>query len=353
MHMHNGAPTVVDVFSGCGGMSTGFKDAGFEILLAVDNWAPALRTYSTNHPTSSVMQLDLGSPNSINTLSSISLPRVDVVIGGPPCQGFSISGKRLIDDPRNSLYRGFLATVELYEPKVFVLENVPNMLSIGNGTFYHSLIDEIKSLGYTPFTHILLASSFGVPQNRRRAFIVGLRESHAYSFPDPVYGPGLLPYRTVWDAISDLPAQSVRDGEPYAVEPKSEYQKLMRDGSAGIYNHETTRHTERTKEIIHLVPDGGNYRDLPKDLQMTRKVHIAWTRLASMKPSLTIDTGHRHHFHYRWDRVPTVREVARIQSFPDTFAFSGTRTQQYTQIGNAVPPLLAEVVARTIAEGFL
>ena len=129
-----------------------------------------------------------------------------------------------------------------------------------------------------------------------------------------------------------------------------DYQKLMRCNSSKIYNHQITEHSDKTKEIIALVPDGGNYKNLPHELQQTRKVHIAWTRLNSQKPSFTIDTGHRHHFHYKWNRIPTVRESARIQSFPDDFIFLGTKTSQYKQVGNAVPPLMAEAIAKKLKE---
>lgn len=150
------------------------------------------------------------------------------------------------------------------------------------------------------------------------------------------------------EAISDLPELSVENGALYGVPPESEYQKRMRGKSSGIHNHVITNHKEKTIKIISLVPDGGNYKDLPIEYQSTRKVNIAWTRLNSTKPSFTIDTGHRHHFHYKYNRVPTVRESARIQSFPDDFIFLGSKTSQYKQVGNAVPPLLAKVIARSL-----
>ena len=124
----------------------------------------------------------------------------------------------------------------------------------------------------------------------------------------------------------------------------------MRKNSLGVYNHQATVHNDKTKAIISLVPDGGNYKDLPKDLQDTRKVHIAWTRLNSKKPSFTIDTGHRHHFHYSYNRIPTARESARIQSFPENFIFTGSKTRQLKQIGNAVPPLLGKAIAESLLE---
>jgi DNA (cytosine-5)-methyltransferase 1 len=140
----------------------------------------------------------------------------------------------------------------------------------------------------------------------------------------------------------------MEDGSEYKAEPESVYQKLMRRESRGLYNHRSCNHTEKTRKIISLVPDGGNYKDLPEHLRETRKVNIAWTRLNSKKPSFTIDTGHRHHFHYKFNRIPTPREAARIQSFPDKFIFLGTYTGQAKQIGNAVPPLMGKVLAQEL-----
>lgn len=136
----------------------------------------------------------------------------------------------------------------------------------------------------------------------------------------------------------------------YQIEPQSDYQKLMRKNSSRVLNHTATMHTEKTKRIIAMVPDGGNYKDLPHELWSTRKVNIAWTRMNSNKPCFTIDTGHNHHFHYKENRVPTVRESARIQSFPDDFEFIGIKTSQLRQVGNAVPPLLSQAIAEQVKD---
>ena len=162
---------------------------------------------------------------------------------------------------------------------------------------------------------VILASDYGVPQNRRRAVFVGLANGKEFIFPKPYK----MKKVTSFEALSDLTEDSIVEGSPYPTEPTCEFQRYARKESNGIYNHDITKHNDKTKEIIAMVPDGGNYKNLPKELQQTRKVHIAWTRLCSTKPSITIDTGHRHHFHYKWNRIPTVRESARIQSFPDDF----------------------------------
>ena len=335
---------VIDLFCGCGGFSLGFERAGFNVLLGIDVWDDALTTFKHNHKNSDTLQADLSviSPEQIQPL--LKNQKIDVIIGGPPCQGFSVAGKRIVDDIRNKLYKNFVRFVEFFKPKAFVMENVPNIFSIGGGKVKKSIIKDFTELGYSIEYKVLTASDYGVPQNRRRAFFVGFLNGHKFEFPKPFETDKV----TSFEALSDLPEYSVLDGEPYPMDAKSSYQKLMRFQSDRLYNHQTTIHNQKTINIISLVPDGGNYKNLPIDLQETRKVHIAWTRLNSRKPSFTIDTGHNHHFHYSFNRVPTVRESARLQSFPDDFIFFGNKGSQLKQVGNAVPPLLAQEIGKHI-----
>ncbi len=337
--------TFIDLFSGAGGMSTGFEMAGFKPVLAIDNWQDSLDTYQHNHPKAKTLCADLSDIDISNVAQTYDIKDVDVIIGGPPCQGFSIAGKRIIDDIRNKLYKSFVAFVSYFSPRAFVMENVPNILSIGEGAVKDSILSDFRALGYRVDYKVLLASDYGVPQNRRRAIFVGLKEGQ-YRFPEPFKTEKI----TAYQALSDLGEASVLDGGEYPLPPQSKYQEWARAHSDGLYNHEATVHNERTREIIALVPDGGNYKNLPAELQGTRKVHIAWTRLNSQKPSFTIDTGHRHHFHYSFNRIPTVRECARIQSFPDDYIFLNSRTSQYRQVGNAVPPLMAKAIADSLNE---
>jgi len=336
--------TVLDLFSGCGGMSLGFEHAGFEILLGIDNWNDALVTFKNNHWNSNILCADLASitPSDIST----EYKKFDIIIGGPPCQGFSIAGKRNITDTRNELYKSFVGFVDQLKPKAFVMENVPNIVSMGKGLIKNNIIHDFASLGYSTVVKILSSSDYGVPQNRRRAIFVGIKGKNEFDF-SKLKKTSVV---TSKEAISDLPEYSILDATEHISKPLSEYQMLMRNSFSKVYNHVTTEHKEKTVKIISMVPDGGNYKDLPRSLQSTRKVNIAWTRLNSNSPSFTIDTGHRHHFHYKFNRVPTVRESARIQSFPDSFIFSGTKTSQYKQVGNAVPPLLAKVIAEALKD---
>ena len=334
--------TVLDLFSGCGGLSLGFEKAGFEILFGIDNWDVALETFELNHSNSKSACLDLSTVNPKNVKDKYIKKPIDVIVGGPPCQGFSISGKRNVKDPRNKLYQSFVSFVKLFSPKAFIMENVPNLVAMNEGKVKDEITKEFEKLGYKVVHKILLASEFGVPQNRRRVFFVGLKNGKKFEFP---LGKFIDEKVTSKEAISDLPKNEVLEGKPYINNPKSTYQKLMRKHSKGIHNHQITNHTEQTIKIISMVPDGGNYKDLPKNLHHTRKVNIAWTRLSSSKPSFTIDTGHNHHFHYKFNRVPTARESARIQSFPDNFIFCGRKNEQLKQVGNAVPPILGEIIA--------
>lgn len=335
------AHTFIDLFSGCGGLSLGFELSGYKNVIAIDFWQDALTTYAFNRAGANTLCADLSKldPEIINNLYNIE--KVDVIIGGPPCQGFSVAGKRILDDERNKLYKAFVNFVRVFRPKAFVMENVPTILSIGNGIIKEAIIRDFEKLGYNLSYQVLTASDFGVPQNRRRAIFIGLKCNKTFQFPSST----VTKPTTSSEALSDLPETSLPEGAPYPSEPQSDFQIHSRKDSKGVFNHEITIHTPRTQEIISMVPDGGNYKDLPKDLWDTRKVHIAWTRLNSQRPSFTIDCGHNHHFHYKYNRVPTVRESARLQSFPDWFVFIGNKGSQLKQVGNAVPPLLARAIA--------
>lgn len=337
--------TVIDLFCGCGGFSLGFERCGCDVVLGIDIWNDALQTYRHNHKNSNAIQGDLLQLKPHDIIGYLQGKPVDIIIGGPPCQGFSVAGKRIVDDERNKLYERFVDFVRYFRPKVFVMENVPNILSIGNGIVKDVILKDFSEIGYTTEYKVMLAADFGVPQNRRRALFVGFNNGHHFEFPFPTHTDSKV---STWDAISDLPEHSLSDGAAYAAPPMSSYQKKMRLSTKGIFNHQTCVHSKQTVEIISLVPNGGNYKDLPIELQGTRKVHIAWTRLNSSKPSFTIDTGHRHHFHYQYNRIPTARECARIQSFPDDFVFLCSKTSQMKQIGNAVPPLMAEAIAKAV-----
>lgn len=357
--MRNNKLVAIDLFCGCGGFSYGFQQAGFDMALGIDMWKDATVTYKHNLPNACVINDDITNVSAKDLLDKINIQAesIDVIIGGPPCQGFSVSGKRMIDDPRNKLYKSFVGLVGEIKPKMFVMENVPGLIRLFGGKVKEEVLNDFLSLGYRVKVQQLSSDDYGVPQQRKRVFFVGINEQKIsndveFNFPTPRFGNGLKPAITCKEAISDLDfvPDDISMGEDisYKIPAQSDYQKLMRKDSNSIRNHSITIHKEQTKQIISMVPDGGNYKDLPKELQSTRKVHIAWTRMNSEKPCFTIDTGHNHHFHYKENRVPTVRESARIQSFPDRFEFIGIKTSQLKQVGNAVPPLMAEAIAEEV-----
>lgn len=341
----------IDLFAGCGGLSKGFMDAGFDIIVGVDNDQAALNTFTLNHDGAVAMNADLSKQETFDEIKRIAGEReIDVIIAGPPCQGFSLSGPRNFDDERNKLYLAVLEMVKQYQPKAFIIENVPGMATLYDGQIKEEILKRFRSMGYNIDCKILCAADYGVPQMRKRLIFMGVRKDIGEpEFPKAMFTPET--YRTCRDAIGDLPSRENDFGEEkdsYNTEPKTEYQKLMRKNSEILHNHVATRHTQMVKDTIALVPEGGNYKDLPPGWGESRKFNEAWTRYDGNKPSKTIDTGHRNHFHYQYNRVPTVRENARLQSFPDDFIFTGTRTQQNRQVGNAVPPLLGQALAEAL-----
>lgn len=338
--------TVVDLFCGCGGLSSGFVAAGYEILLGIDYDKHAIETFKKNHFGSNAYCADIAAIGKKQIEELTGNRKVGVLVGGPPCQGVSISGHRLREDPRNKLFTSYLRILEELKPKAFVMENVPGLLGLFSGELKDIILEEFDRIGYTVSFQVMNASHYGVPQARKRVIFVGLKDEEKFEFPAVFKTEPVI----CFDALSDLPEHGLEDGSKYPCNAESKYQRLMRKDSKAIFNHQITNHNEKTSSIISLVPDGGNYKSLPVEFRDTRKVNIAWTRLNSQKPSFTIDTGHRHHFHYLYNRIPTVRESARIQSFPDKFHFLGTKTSQYRQVGNAVPPLLAEAVAKKLLE---
>lgn len=340
---------VLDLFCGCGGLSCGFERAGYKILLGIDNDAKALETFELNHKGAKSICGDITQIHAADIEKRIGGQTIDVIIGGPPCQGMSLSGPRKFDDPRNKLYLSYIRLVEEIKPKAFVIENVPGLVSLFDGQIKDSIIEKFTKLGYTVTYKILCSADYGVPQSRRRVVFVGLKNNQ-FEYPKA------YDYQVTCEmALSDLPPlidELGTEEQEYATEASNAYQKIMRENSTKVLNHVAATHSDKVKKIISLVPDGGNYKDLPEEYRSSRNFHVAWTRFNSQKPAPTIDTGHRHHFHYKYDRVPTVRECARIQSFPDDFIFLGNKTQQFRQVGNAVPPLMAEAIAKQL-KGFI
>ena len=339
---------VIDLFCGAGGLSCGFERAGYNILLGIDNDKKALETFELNHNGAKSICGDITQVSYEKDIKPlIGDASIDVIIGGPPCQGMYLSGPRKFDDPRNKLYLSYIRLVDEIRPRAFVIENVPGLVGLFGGQIKDSIIEKFTDMGYKIQHKILCSADYGVPQLRRRVVFVGYRDGE---FQYPLENEN---YVSCEMALSDLPPLVDTLGAeemPYATSAQNDYQRIMREKSDIVHNHVAANHSEKVQEIIALVPAGGNYKDLPDEYRNTRNFHVAWTRFPDNRPAPTIDTGHRHHFHYKYNRVPTVRECARIQSFPDDFVFLGNKTQQFRQVGNAVPPLMAEVIARQITK---
>lgn len=339
---------IIDLFCGCGGLSLGFEKAGFEVAYAIDMWSKAIDTYNYNH------EDKVAECKDIHELTNEELRELNKnndivgVIGGPPCQGFSKVGTRDINDPRNHLYLEYCRVVKEISPEFFVIENVSGLLTLSKGMFKNDIINRFSALGYHVEFRQVCAADYGVPQNRHRVFFVGMKKA-AFKFPEK--SETVI---TSKEAISDLLPLDLEDGldemHGYATEPQNEYQRKLRGNQKEVANHQITVHTEKTIDIIKMVPDGGTIYDLPDEYWNVRKYRKGFERMPSGRPCHTVDTGHRNYFHYCENRIPTARENARLQSFPDNYIFLGTKTDQYKEIGNAVPPMLAYNIAKAIKE---
>lgn len=343
---------VGDLFAGVGGMSHGFKMAGFDIAFAVEFDKDIAHAYKQNHRDTDVYAED------ITQIDVVELhrkhPRIDVIIGGPPCQGFSQKGKRLsIDDPRNFLFKQYVRFVEEFKPKYFVLENVPNIITTSNGFFKDQIVQEFEKLGYKVTYGVLKAVDFGVPQDRQRAIFLGQLGELEISLPQ---SNGIR--TTVKEAIYDLPFIGSGEGteeSTYDKEPLSEFAKEMRKNATALHNHVATSHSKLALERLALIPKGAGKEVLPAEHRTKSIYSGTWCRLIEDGVATTIttrfDTPSSGRFtHPILNRCVTVREAARLQTFPDDFIFYGTKTVQMKEVGNAVPPFLAREIARTIAK---
>lgn len=344
-------PKVIDLFAGVGGMSLGFEDCGFKVVLANEYDSSIAAAYKENHKGTKMIVGDITSLDLEKTFGAYA-GKIDVVIGGPPCQGFSQKGQRkTIHDKRNFLFKYYVEVVKLVKPQYFVMENVPNLLTAEGGYFRKEIEELFNSMGYQLKMGVLNASDFGVPQNRRRAVIIGKYGSEAPDLPKPRNITV-----TIWDAISDLAYLSSGEGtekQEYLNYPQSQYQKRLRGKCTVLYNHVATKHSDVALQRLAMIPPNSGKEVLPKE-HLTRSIYSGtWTRMRKDEISVTIttrfDTPSSGKFtHPFLNRAITVREAARIQSFPDSFRFIGNKGSQMKQVGNAVPPLLAKTIAKVI-----
>lgn len=384
---------VLDTFAGAGGFSLGFHMAGAEIVGAIETDAWACETFQANHPDALVVKSDITKLKDEEISKLFGKLSVDVILGGPPCQGFSIANKKNGDpkDPRNSLFEEFIRLGKILNPRIMIMENVPNLIKAKthDGELVIDIIkQELENLGYEVEHRIVEATNFGVPQIRKRLVVIASKVKLKKFFPDATHYVGgsndlfeqkLLPCPTLWDAISDLPQIEAREGaeeSEYSLPPLNEFQKQMRKGSKVLYNHKAMNHSKRLVERFASMSWGDSTTDVPDHLRPLKRNSVEFSekafdqnnrRMYPEKPCHTVPASFYANFvHPYKDRNFTAREGARIQTFPDWFVFKGKPTVishkllqregrleekhlcQYNQIGNAVPPLMAKALAKNI-----
>lgn len=337
--------TFVDLFCGAGGLSLGLARAGWKPLLALDHWGDAVATYKANFNDHPCLNADVASI-SANELRSL-VDHCDWVVGGPPCQGFSTVGRRRREDPRNRLVFEFARIVDILKPTNFLIENV---IGLRDMNFVEEVERFFEVRGYRVSTMVLRSADYGVPQLRQRIFFVGSNLGVQFSAPKPSHAP--KEYVTVADAIGDLPLlEPGMCATEYDKAAKTAFQIKSRSASLSLQGHQASRHPPHLVHAISFIPDGGNRRDIPPNLQPKSGFHNSYSRLHSKSPAVAVTqnmgkpSGTRciHPFQHRG---LTAREGARLQGFPDRFHFTGGSTSQRLQVANAVSPILAEVMGR-------
>lgn len=387
---------MIDLFAGAGGLSEGLTEAGFHSLFASEIVPVYAQTYKKNHPFSLVKTADIRSlnPDQIRDELGIERGELDLIAGGPPCQGFSINAPiRTILDKRNHLFKEYLRFVDSFAPRAVLIENVPGLVSFEKGETLHAILNSLAELGYGAGVRILGAPYYGVPQMRWRTVILGIRGNTlpVNAYPEPIFhapiranftstfdGKSIIQepspeananFTTVKEAIGDLPVLVSGEKGPevkeYRCDAFCDYQKRARLGSIGVLNHEAPQLSPINLKRLEYIKPGGNWTDIPDELLPSgmRKARKSdhtkrYGRVTPNGLASTILTKCDPHwgayFHYEQDRSFTVREAARLQSFPDHFVFTGNIAEQFAQVGNAVPPLLAQAVGtslKTILEG--
>ena len=378
--------STIDLFCGAGGITEGFRQAGYHSLYGNDAMPEAIQTFALNHPSAFAdgRSIEDTDPHEIRMRLGLKPGELDVVVGGPPCQGFSINAPdRFLNDPRNKLFKQFERFVEEFEPKTFVFENVPGLMSMDDGNVFRQIVKIFGDLAYRVTAKILFAAHYGAPQERWRLILLGSRLGEI-SHPEPTHfavgranfrggntmtyqlgqedHPRLLPTVTVGDALGDLPRLEMGEGAEvlgYTKDAHSLYSETMRNPSGVTFNHFAAKLSKQNIERMKHVKPGGSWRDIPHDLlpkgmQSARKSDHTkrYGRLRNDGLSGTVLTKCDPHWSTVFlpdqERTLTVREAARLQSFPDTYKFLGSRVSQYVQVGNAVPVVMAKAIGEQI-----
>jgi DNA (cytosine-5)-methyltransferase 1 len=348
---------VIDLFSGTGGLSWGLSQHGFEVLAGIDHWTAALKTFKHNHKNARVFDTDIEElpPKTLLKELGLKAGELDVLVGGPPCQGFSKNtpaSARFFDDPRNLLFRYFMEYVRVIQPKVVVMENVAEIFNAYEGSVRNEIVGKFKDYGYSVDVRVLNAADFGIPQKRRRCFFFAVRGTAVPTFPTPTHGKpkndglfsDILPFVTAWEAIQDLPKPKATDDlVKYTKQPKTDFQSWIRGSAESVANHKLKVLSPIQQQRYDSLQPGQGIKDLPAAIRPKGGYSGAYGRLdeSCLAPTITrwvFHPGSGRYGHPVESRIITMREAARLQSFSDDFEFIGSINDIAGQIGNAVPP---------------
>ncbi len=347
----------IDLFSGAGGLSCGLSQEGVRTLVAVEINKDFAETFKRNHKKCVVINEDIGKINFFKLMKNIHPERIDLVCGGPPCQGFSTVGKKDEKDKRNSLFWQFLRAVEEIKPRMVLFENVSGFKKLYKGIAFNTLVSELNDIGYKVKSEILDSANFGSPQHRKRTIVVGYKEEITFNFPLPTHSKnGSLfteKYNILSDAISDLPPLDSNDESKKYLKPKTSLQKELRGKEKNLTEHNSTNYGDKMKLIMSLVPKNGSIKDVPEHLRPKNCFGNTYARLDNDSPSPTITRNFgtpssSRCIHPLQNRALSTREGARLQGFPDSYIFYGSKTSKNLQIGNAVPIHLAKALGKEI-----
>lgn len=343
---------IMDLFAGVGGLSYGFsKLPEFEIVAANEIEKDIAVAYTLNHPGVTMMTCDINDLTEETLREALKGQQIDIIVGGPPCQSYSTLGKRQMDD-RANLFMQYKRVLNILKPKAFIFENVVGILSMDKGKLFKQIQAEFEELGYTLKHKVLNAVDFGVPQQRERVILVGFRGENNFEYPAPTHGKGLKPHVTLRQAIGDLPVlKSGQASEQYAYQPDNDFLHFVRSSAKELTEHSAPKNGDHLIRIMEALKDGQSKDDLPEDIRPKSGYGNTYAKLWWDRPSTTITRNFScpsssRCIHPRDSRAMSIREGARIQSFPDDYKFYGSDSMKRLEIGNAVPPLLSVAIAK-------
>lgn len=347
---------IMDLFAGVGGLSYGFAHLPeFEIIAANEIEKDIAAAYKLNHPGVAMLNCDINDLTEQMLAQALKGKQIDIVVGGPPCQSYSTLGKRRMDD-RANLFLQYKRVLKILNPRAFVFENVVGILSMDKGRLFKTIQEEFQELGYELKYQVLNAVDFGVPQQRERVILVGFRGENRYEFPEPTHGEGRKPHVTLRQAIGDLPViKSGQTGNRYAGEADSEFLRFVRSTGGELTEHSAPNNGAHLIKIMETLQDGQSKNDLPEDIRPRSGYGNTYAKLWWDRPSTTITRNFAcpsssRCIHPRDSRAMSIREGARLQSFPDDYKFYGSDGMKRLEIGNAVPPLLSLAIAERMVE---